>query len=212
MYLARTPALVKPLLKEFTWCMPSKSKDLYLTFDDGPTSGVTPWVLDTLAEYGALATFFVLGRNARAEPAIMERIRNEGHAVGNHTWDHPNGWRTPTFSYLRNVVRCAEEVDTALFRPPYGRISRQQSRAIRNRYEVVMWDVLSADFDTSVMGDQCTLNVTRNAVPGSIIVFHDSVKAEPRLRIALPRVLAHFAGLGYRFKKLEAQAVRAARK
>ena len=211
MYLARTPALVKPLLKEFTWSMPSTGKDLYLTFDDGPTPDVTPWVLDTLAERGALATFFVLGRNAAAEPMLMERIRNEGHALGNHTWDHPNGWRTPFFTYLRSVVRCAAEVDTALFRPPYGRISRQQSRAVRNRYELVMWDVLSADFDTGLSGDQCTLNVTRNAVPGSIIVFHDSVKAEPRLRIALPQALAHFADLGYRFKKLEAQEIRAAR-
>lgn len=212
MYLARTPALLKPLLKEFVWSMPSVGDEMHLTFDDGPTPGVTPWVLDTLAAYRAEATFFVLGRNATAEPALMDRIRHEGHAVGNHTWDHPNGWRTPTFTYLRNVLRCGEVLQTGLFRPPYGRITRQQSHALLARFSVVMWDVLSADFDTRLSGDQCARNVTRHARPGSIVVFHDSLKAEVRLRSALPIVLEHFAALGYRFRKLDAAVIRAARK
>ncbi|MEO8587780.1 MAG: polysaccharide deacetylase family protein [Flavobacteriales bacterium] len=202
MYVARTPALVKPLFKELVWNIPGEGRDLYLTFDDGPIPEVTPWVLDTLAAHDAKASFFVIGRNAAANPEILARIKAEGHSVGNHTWDHCNGWNTNTFVYLRNVMRCQHLTGTRLFRPPYGRLTRGQARALGARFNVVMWEVLSADFDTSITGERCLRNVVRNAKPGSIIVFHDSVKADPRLRYALPKVLEHFDSMGYTFKAL----------
>lgn len=197
MYLARTPALVKPLMKELTWSMPVEPRTVYLTFDDGPIPDVTPWVLDTLAEHGAKATFFCVGQNAAAHPHLLERIRTEGHSVGNHTYDHLSGWSTSTFGYLRNVARCQSLTGSRLFRPPYGRITRQQARALRKRYTLVMWDVLSADFDPNVDGERCFRNVQENAAAGSIVVFHDSLKAEASLRHALPRTLARFAAEGY---------------
>jgi len=202
MYLARTPALVKPLLKEFTWHVVGTGRSVYLTFDDGPTPEVTPWVLDTLAAYDARATFFCIGRNAQVNPDLLARIRKEGHAVGNHTHGHPSGWNTPTKAYLRDVLLCQAITGTKLFRPPYGRISRQQSRALGKRFSLIMWDVLSGDFDTTINGERCLRNVVDHYEPGSIIVFHDSMKAEPRLRFALPRVLDHLVEEGYALRAL----------
>ena len=209
MYLARTTAFLKPLFKGRVWNVHGASKDLYLTFDDGPIPDLTPWVLDTLAEYDAKATFFVIGRNAAANPVLLTRIRDAGHSVGNHTWDHCNGWKTNTFAYLRNTLRCQEVTNTRLFRPPYGKLTGVQSRALRSRFDVIMWEVLSADFDTTIDGERCLHNVLANARPGSIIVFHDSLKAEQRLRFVLPKVLDHYAALGYRFKALPETGVRA---
>lgn len=206
MYLARTPALAKRLMGGLVWGMPGRHKDLYLTFDDGPDPEVTPWVLDTLARSKAKATFFCTGRNAEANPALMDRLRREGHSVGNHTWDHPDGWRTPTASYLRNVLRCQRSTGTRLFRPPYGRITPRQARALRSRFEIVMWEVLSADFDTAIGGERCLRNVLRHARPGSIIVFHDSPKAWPRLRHALPLALERFAADGFAMRALPERA------
>ena len=202
MYLVRTPALMKPLAGELLWHMPRSERALYLTFDDGPIPEVTPWVLDQLARFDAKGTFFCIGRNAAAHPWILDRIRNEGHAVGNHTWDHPSGWRTDQRNYLRNVLQCQAITGTRLFRPPYGRITRGQSKALSTRFRIVMWEVLSADFDTSLSGEDCLRNTCGNAQPGSIIVFHDSTKAEPRLRHALPLVLEHFSREGYVFRAL----------
>jgi len=212
MYLARTPALAKRLLGGLIWGMQGQGGDLYLTFDDGPDPLVTPWVLDELARFGAKATFFCTGRNAEANPELMDRLRDEGHAVGNHTWDHPDGWRTPTAAYLRNVLRCQRSTGTRLFRPPYGRITPRQVRALQSRFEIVMWDVLSADFDTAIGGEHCLRNVLRHARPGSIIVFHDSPKAWPRLRHALPLALEHLVTKGFTMRALpEHGPLRAAR-
>ena len=191
--------------------MPAEEKVLYLTFDDGPIPVVTPWVLDVLREHGALGTFFVIGKNAEAHPSLLDRIRSEGHSIGNHTWDHLNGWRTSTPKYLENIERAQVLTGTRLFRPPYGRITGEQARALRGRYDLVMWDVLSADFDTRVSGERCLRNVLRHASAGSIIVFHDSVKAEERMRHALPQVLTHFSKAGYVFKALPEYGIRAAR-
>ncbi len=202
MYLARTPALVKPLMKELLWNMPASDATVYLTFDDGPVPEVTPWVLDTLGEYGAKATFFCIGKNVEQYPGSLDRIRREGHSVGNHTYDHPNGWNTGRFSYLRNALHCQRLTGSRLFRPPYGRITRQQVRALRKRFTIVMWDVLSADFDTRLDGATCVRNVVEHSVPGSIVVFHDSLKAAERLRHTLPLVLEHFAQKGYRMAAL----------
>lgn len=202
MYLIRTPALLKPLMKELQWSGPAEGRKLYLTFDDGPIPEVTPWVLDTLAQFGAKATFFCIGKNVALHPEIFARTKQEGHSVGNHTYDHLNGWNTPSFTYLRNVLRCQTLTGSKLFRPPYGRITQQQALALRTRFNVVMWDVLSADFDRSLDGERCLRNVVEHSVAGSIIVFHDSLKAESRLRHALPAALAHFAAEGYSMEAL----------
>jgi peptidoglycan/xylan/chitin deacetylase (PgdA/CDA1 family) len=202
MYTVRTPALVKPLMKELTWSIPTADRVLHLTFDDGPIPEVTPWVLDELDRCDAKATFFCIGRNAEANPGILDRIVRAGHRLGNHTWDHANGWRTPLRAYLRNVLQCQTLTRSDLFRPPYGRITMDQVRALRKRYRIVMWDVLSGDFDGRIDGERCYRNVVDHAGPGSIIVFHDSLKAEPRLRRALPRVLHHFRERGYTFRAL----------
>lgn len=202
MYLARTPSLLKPLMKELLWNMPADERKVYLTFDDGPIPEVTPWVLDTLAKYGAKGTFFCIGRNAEKNPMLMDRIRREGHSVGNHTYDHLNGWSTPVTAYLRNVLRCQQLTGSRLFRPPYGRITRPQVQALRKRFTVVMWDVLSGDFDTRIQGPACLRKVVEHSIPGSIIVFHDSLKAAERSRHALPLALEHFTEQGYAMEPL----------
>lgn len=207
----RIPGLVKALYGDLLWRMPAQEKALYLTFDDGPTRDVTAWVLDQLATHQALATFFLIGRNAHAEPELAARVRAAGHAIGNHTWQHVNGWRTATDAYLAEVDRTQELTGTRLFRPPYGRITRAQSKALMPRFDIIMWDVLSSDFDPRIDGARCARNVIRHARPGSIVVFHDSVKAWPRLKEALPVVLAHFAAAGYAFRPLPETGLRAAR-
>ena len=177
-------------------------KSAFLTFDDGPTPGVTEWVLDTLKKFEAKATFFLVGKNAVNHPEIVERILAEGHSIGNHTFTHLNGWRTTLPSYTKSALKCGETVPSNLFRPPYGRITRAQARRLGHRFRIIMWDVLSGDFDTTITGDQCAQNVIQHAGPGSIIVFHDSAKAMDRLKVALPKVLSHFSKQGYQFKAL----------
>lgn len=202
MYPSRIPRIVHALFSGFVWRMPGSGKELYLTFDDGPIPEVTPWVLDTLAHHDAKATFFCIGRNCAAHPDILQRIRAEGHSVGNHTWDHPRGRDTTNRTYFRNYLRCQEVTRTDLFRPPYGSISRMQYKALGKRTRIVLWDVLSGDFDTRLSGARCLTNVIDNVSPGSIVVFHDSLKANDRLRYALPRTLEYFSKSGYLFKAL----------
>lgn len=202
MFPARVPGVLRLFMPGFKWSVHTKERELFLTFDDGPIPEVTPWVLDVLADFDAKASFFCIGRNCADHPELLQRIRAEGHAVGNHTWDHPRGRRTGSFAYLRSVLRCQAMTGSRLFRPPYGSITRRQAAALRRRFEIVMWDVLSMDFDQQLDGETCLRNVVRNVRPGSIVVFHDSLKAEQRLRHALPRVLEHFKARGYRFAAL----------
>lgn len=202
MRLVRPPAIAKALLPGLHWRMPADERAVYLTFDDGPEPRITPWVLEQLDAHGAKATFFLIGRNAGVHPGLVESIRAMGHAVGNHTWDHRNGWRTSLPDYRRSIDAAQPHIGTRLFRPPYGRITRAQARAIGGLFDIVMWDVLSHDFDPALDGRRCAGMVMRNARPGSIIVFHDSAKAEPRLRIALPLVLNWLVAEGYRLLPL----------
>jgi len=190
------------MIPGLTWRIPTSEQVLYLTFDDGPIPVVTPWVLDTLAAYGAKATFFCVGQNALNNPEILDRIKREGHALGNHTMNHVNGWKTSVSDYMEEVNACDSYVPSSYFRPPYGKISPAQYRQLRSRYKIIYWDVLSRDYDVSVSGTSCAKRVLSKARKGSIIVFHDSVKAEERLRVALPATLQHFSELGYRFDAL----------
>lgn len=202
MYFIKTPELLKKLYPQQIWSLPQDDKSIYLTFDDGPTPGVTDWVLRVLEEYDAEATFFLVGNNVQHHPNIVRRIIGKGHSIGNHTQNHLNGWSTQTRDYLKNTLQCSQILETTLFRPPYGRITRRQAAVMRKRYKIIMWDVLSGDFDRSISKEKVLRNVLTNTVAGSIIVFHDSLKAETRMKYALPRVLEHFSKKGYQFKKI----------
>lgn len=202
MYLVKTPSIIKPVAGELVWSIPSTEREVYLTFDDGPTPGVTDKALDLLQSHAAKATFFCLGKNVEAHPELYQRILAEGHRTGNHTWDHPDGWKTPNFSYYKNLIRTEKFVQSNLFRPPYGRISLTQSRSIRKKYTIVMWSVLSADFDRSITPDECLNNVIRNTEAGSIVVFHDSVKARRNMLYALEASLNYFQEEGYTLRAL----------
>lgn len=179
---------------------------LYLTFDDGPNPGITEFVLDELKRFKASATFFLVGSNAEKHPELVERMRAEGHAVGHHSYSHLNGWKTKDEAYLEDVERAASIVGGPLFRPPYGRIKITQIEALKQNHHIVMWDVISGDFDQSITEQQCLDNVLGNAKAGSIVVLHDSPKAEEKVRYVLPKVLERFAEKGFAFSAVPAEA------
>lgn len=185
-----------------TWKIKTPEKEIFLTFDDGPHPTITPLVLALLKKYNAKATFFCIGRNVERYPGIYRQIIEEGHAVGNHTYDHLNGWKTGNSIYLKNIILAGELIKSRLFRPPYGRIAKSQVKELAPVFKVIMWDVLSADFDVNVTPQRCLDNVLFNTRNGSIVVFHDSEKALPRLEFALPKALAHFAEHGYTMKAI----------
>ncbi|MEL7221148.1 MAG: polysaccharide deacetylase family protein [Bacteroidota bacterium] len=205
MYLVKTPKFIQELFPNFTWRIPSNEKVIYLTFDDGPIPEVTPWVLEQLAAYNAKATFFCVGENIEQNPEVFQQVVDAGHAVGSHTFNHLNGWATDSIPYFHNVRHAANLTKTVLFRPPYGKLRRGQTQFLQRHYRIVMWDVLSGDFDPAISKEQCLNNVTRHVEPGSIVVFHDSLKAKDKMQYALPRTLAHFAEQGYRFEALQEQ-------
>ena len=208
MYLVNTPWWLRAIYPQLIWRMPTQEKVLYLTFDDGPHPTATPFVLDTLAACNAKASFFCIGKNVLEYPAIYERILSERHRVGNHTQHHANGWKVPDDQYLSEIDDAAKLIHSTLFRPPYGKIKRSQIKKISSSpnaekdYKIIMWSVLSGDFDTSISAATCASNVIDHAGAGSIIVFHDSTKAWERMRVALPKVLEHFSKRGFRFESL----------
>lgn len=205
-YLVRIPGLVKKIYPDYIWDIPSTDKKIYLSFDDGPHETATPFVLDELKKFNAKATFFCIGKNVVAHPEIYRRIIDEGHSAGNHTFNHLNGNKTGDDEYIADIKKAADYIDSNLFRPPYGRITRFQADILRNAkqpYKIIMWNILSGDFDTSLSPEKCLENVVLKSRPGSIVVFHDSAKAWDRMSYALPRVLQHFADQGYSFEKLD---------
>ena len=196
-YFVKTPLLLKKFYPSCIWDIPTKQKIIYLSFDDGPHPVATPFVLDELKKYNAKATFFCIGKNVVENPGIYKRILEEGHRVGNHTHNHLNGWKVSDNAYLGNIQQAAKYIDSNLFRPPYGRIKKFQVSCLKTNFKIIMWDVLSADFDEKISAETCALNVMRNAKEGSIVVFHDSEKAFSRMKIALPQTLSFFSDKGY---------------
>lgn len=203
-YLRKTPALLRWSYPRRLWRMPPSEDHprIYLSFDDGPIPEVTPWVLDQLAAYQAKASFFCIGENIDKHPEIFTRLQASPHRVANHGYHHLNGWRSSLPDYIADVERCAQKVERGLFRPPYGKLRHRQGKALRRLgHQIVMWDVLSGDWDAKNSPAQVFDNL-RGARDGSIIVFHDSLKAWPRLQVVLPQALAHFQAQGYRFEAL----------
>ena len=184
-------------LSRMTWDIQGNDQEVYLTFDDGPTPGVTPWVLDRLEDAKARATFFCLGRNVDKHPEIYNQILSAGHSVGNHSYSHLKGFRSSVKRYIDDIHLASNMIDSRLFRPPYGRILPGQVRAVLTEYDIIMWDVLSIDYNSRLSGNRVLKNVTRNVKPGSIVVFHDSDKASKNLYYALPRALEYMQKKGY---------------
>lgn len=198
----RTPSVLPLLYPSLLWRINTTQKDIYLTFDDGPINGPTDFVLDTLKAFDAKATFFCIGDNIRKYPAQFGKVVGAGHATGNHTFNHLNGWRTPAQEYIRNINECESLLPAKkLFRPPFGRIKRSQMSLLKD-YKIVMWDVLTFDYDKSLDSRRCLAGATAAIRSGSIVVFHDSVKAEKNLTYVLPKFMEHCASQGYSFKSL----------
>lgn len=214
----KTPLLAKKMFPDYIWNIPTYDKVIYLTFDDGPTPDITEWALKALAAYNAKATFFCIGNNIKNHPGIFQETINQGHTIGNHTYNHVKGWKTKTEDYINNIGLCEavikpqisnssivnqQSLISNLFRPPYGRIKPSQAKKLMAiGYQIIMWDVLSFDWDKNVPQETCFENIIENATNGSIIVFHDSVKASKNMMYALPKVLDYYSKQGYKFKPL----------
>lgn len=204
-YLSKTPRWLRPLHADAWWKLPGEGNKVYLSFDDGPHPSITPFVLDALDKVGAKASFFCIGNNVKRYPEVYKDILARGHRVGNHTFDHLNGWKTPDTLYADNVFRASELIQSNLFRPPYGRLKKTQKNLIKLQnpaFQLVMWDVLSGDFDLKLNARQCQELVLKGVEPGSIVVFHDSEKAFPRLEPMLIETLEMLAGKGFSMEML----------
>lgn len=203
MLIEQPPLLYRLLFPEALWRLKRHGrKVVYLTFDDGPVPEQTPWVLDTLDRYGIKATFFMVGDNVRKYPSLMEEVRRRGHSIGNHTMHHLQGMKVLTVRYLRDVAEAAELIDSHLFRPPHGLLRLKQAKALRQRFNIVMYDLVTRDYSRRLNPDQVFENVRKYARNGSIIVFHDSVKAGENMRQALPRSIEWLKSQGYEFEAL----------
>jgi len=202
MYLVKTPPFIQFIFSKLVWRF-ANTKKVYLTFDDGPIPEATPFVLDLLKQENIKATFFCVGENVEKYPDIYQRILAEGHSVGNHTYNHLNAWKTDKKKYLANIDQASKYIESNLFRPPYGKISPSLSRQISDKYDIIMWDVLSGDFDTNLSAKDCLENVKSNSKEGSIIVFHDSIKAIEKLKYVLPLTIQFFKEKGLSMDKIE---------
>lgn len=213
MYLVKSPLLLKWFYSALIWNKSRSKKIVYLTFDDGPIPNVTDFVLNTLKSFNAKATFFCIGDNITKHPEVFERVKNAGHAIGNHTFNHLKGWKTDDETYIANFLKCQQLTQTPLFRPPYGQIKKSQISKLKAVYnsqfsihhtplQIIMWDVISYDFNSKLSSTKCFENVIKHSKNGSIIVFHDSLKAFDRLQYALPQTLKYFSEKGYQFGTL----------
>lgn len=201
-YPIKTPGFLRHIYPELVWHKNRKEPTLYLTFDDGPIPDVTSSVLKILRDYKVKATFFCVGENIKRYPDIFNEIREDGHRIGNHTYHHLKGWNTPKEQYIHDIQKCDVLANTNLFRPPYGRATRAQYAILRKSHKIIMWDVLSGDFDRRLSPESCLKKVLKHSKNGSIIVFHDSLKAKERVLYALPRAIEHWLNNGFKFGTL----------
>lgn len=195
MYLVKTPSIVQNIFNKLIWQIDTPYH-IYLTFDDGPDPQCTPWVLQTLKQYNAKASFFCIGQNAERYPELVQQIKSEGHALGNHSYSHHSGWSTNTSDYVADALRCDTTINSKLFRPPFGRLKPSQIKKISKYYKIVMWDVMSGDFDEKLHPDLCLANVTEIANAGSIVLFHDTQQCLDKLKYVLPKALDFFDNEG----------------
>jgi peptidoglycan/xylan/chitin deacetylase (PgdA/CDA1 family) len=206
-YIVHPTSLLTKILPLFIWNIQTQEKVLYLTFDDGPIPELSEKILDLLNQYKAEATFFCVGENVEKYPNLYEKILNAGHSVGNHTYSHLNGWKNNTEFYIENVEKSSQLIDSTLFRPPYGKIKPSQHNVLRKNYSIVLWDILSRDYDKTISPEQCFENIRKFAKPGSIIVFHDNLKAEKNMLYALQRTLSEFSEKEFSFRKLTPEII-----
>lgn len=211
------PKIVQRLYPRRLWEFTSKTKNIYLTFDDGPITQVTPWVLQTLKKYEAKATFFCIGENIKKQPLIFTEILKQGHSVGNHTQHHKNGWKTNNNTYFQEITTCQKTIEETksqalnlpfsssnLYRPPFGKMTSKQAQwAIANGYKIVMWNVLSKDYDPTILTEKSLKSTLKYLKPGSIVVLHDSLKAEKKLKYILPKVLEHCVKKGWKCEAIK---------
>ena len=223
MFIHKTNFLMRALYPNFIWRIPTEKKEIFLTFDDGPIPEITEFVLEELEKYKAKATFFCIGGNIEKYPDIFQKVVNQQHTIGNHTFNHVRGWDSGDEYYLDNFRKCEEliierclifdacgvaidnrktTIENRKFRPPFGRIKRSQAKEILKTHEIVMWDVLTGDYDSSLSKDRVLSKALQHSGQGSIVLFHDSIKASKNMMYALPKFLEHFSEQGYIFKSL----------
>jgi peptidoglycan/xylan/chitin deacetylase (PgdA/CDA1 family) len=205
LFFVTTPWWLRQFFPGCIWDIKTKEKEIYISFDDGPHPSITPFVLATLKKYNAKATFFCIGDNVKKYPAIYQQVIDEGHAIGNHTMHHVNGWKTSDDDYLSDIDQAADYISSNLFRPPYGRIKKSQLQKLQTQnstLKTIMWSVLAGDWIATLDPEKCFRQIKNAVYPGCIIVFHDSEKANDRMSYALPKLLEHFTAQGYSFKKI----------
>jgi peptidoglycan/xylan/chitin deacetylase (PgdA/CDA1 family) len=196
------PGFIRKIFSTFVWTIPNQGNQIYLTFDDGPIPEVTPWVIQTLKRFNAKATFFCVGENVFKHPEIYNKIIEEGHTTGNHTFNHLKGWKTETKEYTDNIEKAGQFIHSDFFRPPHGQISMKQKRLIELNYKIILWDILSCDFDRKISKENCLKHVLKHLNSGSIIVFHDSIKAWENMSYTLPKVLEYGSQKGFVFTQI----------
>ena len=202
MFLHKTPKAIRVFYPSFVWNIKDKYPSVYLTFDDGPVPGVTDWVLDTLKDFNIPATFFCVGDNIDKHPVLFSRILEEGHGIGNHTNNHLDGWSSKSDLYIQNIDKCEYKLpEQSLFRPPHGRINLKSKKHIQSRYKVIMWDILAGDYRKNIKPKMAVQNCIQKLEYGSIVLFHDSKKAEKNMKAMLPLFLEQTMKLGFQFRK-----------
>lgn len=207
MLIEQTPDFIRKLIPGAVWRLPQKEKTIYLTFDDGPIPEITPWVLDLLKKYDIKATFFCVGDNVHKYPEVFKMITDAGHAVGNHTFNHLQGFKVKSSKYVENVELADSYIHSKLFRPPHGHLRINQGRKLANRFKLIMWDVVTRDYNKKLSGEYVLNVVKRYARNGSLIVFHDSIKAEKNMKYALPKAIEFLISQGYKFKKITEEEI-----
>jgi peptidoglycan/xylan/chitin deacetylase (PgdA/CDA1 family) len=208
--MIKVPKIIKHLFFNQVWNIPNSENTIYLTFDDGPTPEITEKVLEILDKNQIKATFFCIGDNVRKHPEIVQKIISKQHSVGNHTYSHLKGWNTPTNTYISNTEACRMKLNSQftiqnsqIFRTTYGKISPWQSYKLRKLgYKIIMWDVVSKDYDESISAEMCYENVIKNVSSGSIIVFHDSLKAKENIFNSLEKTIETLKNKGFNFEKI----------